>query len=257
MCSSAHWLVSSLSTALLAALTMGTASAGTITGSATYRERIALPPSAVFEVTVEDVSRADVPATIIGRMSFMPAGQVPIRFEVPYDAGQVQSNHRYSVRARILEAGRLIFTSTQAYPVLTQGAGETVEMVLQSVGRPPLAPDRSLVNTYWKMISIGGTEVQALPNQREPHMVLRTDLNRVTGSGGCNEFTGTYEAADPSIRFGHAAATVRACPQGMEQEAAFFRALDGARAFRIKGDELELLDPTGRVLAQFVAVDLK
>ena len=132
-----------------------------------------------------------------------------------------------------------------------------MEMLLESVGRPLLAPDRSLVNTYWKMISLDGTEVQAFPNQREPHMVLRTDLSRVTGSGGCNEFTGTYEVAGSSIRFGHAAATLRACADGMEQEMSFFRALERTRAFRIRGDELELLDETDALVARFAAVDLK
>ena len=33
-----------------------------IEGTATYRERMALPPGAVFEATLEDVSRADAPA---------------------------------------------------------------------------------------------------------------------------------------------------------------------------------------------------
>ena len=33
-----------------------------IKGTATYRERIAMPPNAVFEATLEDVSLADAPA---------------------------------------------------------------------------------------------------------------------------------------------------------------------------------------------------
>lgn len=37
-----------------------------VTGTATYRERIALPPGAVLEVTLEDVSRAGAPAEAIG-----------------------------------------------------------------------------------------------------------------------------------------------------------------------------------------------
>jgi uncharacterized lipoprotein YbaY len=41
-----------------------TAMAQSIQGTATYRERMALPPSAAFEATVEDVSRADAPADI-------------------------------------------------------------------------------------------------------------------------------------------------------------------------------------------------
>ena len=32
---------------------------GQVQGTATYRERMALPPDAVFEATLEDVSKAD------------------------------------------------------------------------------------------------------------------------------------------------------------------------------------------------------
>ena len=36
---------------------------GTVTGTATYRERMALPANAVFEAVLEDVSKADAPAS--------------------------------------------------------------------------------------------------------------------------------------------------------------------------------------------------
>lgn len=39
----------------------------TINGTATYRERMALPPDAVFEATLEDVSRVDATANVLGR----------------------------------------------------------------------------------------------------------------------------------------------------------------------------------------------
>lgn len=38
----------------------------TVTGTATYRERIALPSDAIFEATLQDVSRADAPAQMLG-----------------------------------------------------------------------------------------------------------------------------------------------------------------------------------------------
>jgi hypothetical protein len=38
-----------------------------VKGTASYRERIALPPDAVFEATLEDVSKADARAEVIGR----------------------------------------------------------------------------------------------------------------------------------------------------------------------------------------------
>ena len=38
--------------------------AGTLEGTAAYRERIALPPDAVFEAVLQDISRADAPAVV-------------------------------------------------------------------------------------------------------------------------------------------------------------------------------------------------
>ena len=43
----------------------GGAATGQVTGSVTYRERIALPPTAVVQVRLVDVSRADAPAVLI------------------------------------------------------------------------------------------------------------------------------------------------------------------------------------------------
>lgn len=46
--------------------------AGTLEGTATYRERIALPPDAIFEVVLQDVSRADAPADVGGARTTPP-----------------------------------------------------------------------------------------------------------------------------------------------------------------------------------------
>jgi hypothetical protein len=65
-------------------------SAGTLEGTAAYRERIALPPDAVFEAVLQDISRADAPAKVLGRAIIDPAGQPPFRFEIAYDDAAVQ-----------------------------------------------------------------------------------------------------------------------------------------------------------------------
>lgn len=49
--------------------------AGTLEGTATYRERIALPTDAVFEAVLQDISRADAPAEVLGRAAIDPARQ--------------------------------------------------------------------------------------------------------------------------------------------------------------------------------------
>ena len=56
-----------------------------VTGTVTYRERIALSPQAVVEVKLEDVSRADAAAVTIGEQTITNPGQVPIDFEIEYD----------------------------------------------------------------------------------------------------------------------------------------------------------------------------
>jgi len=103
-----------------------------ITGSAMYRERIALTPAAVFEATLEDVSRADAPALVIARVRKENPGQVPIAFEMSFDPRRIDPRRRYAVRASIYEGGRLRFSSRQAYPVLTYGHVSRVSVLMRA-----------------------------------------------------------------------------------------------------------------------------
>ena len=84
---------------------------GQVHGTATYRERLALPPEAVFEATLEDVSRADALAVVMGQARIERPGNPPFRFEITYDPARINPSHRYAVRARILVGGELFFSS--------------------------------------------------------------------------------------------------------------------------------------------------
>jgi uncharacterized lipoprotein YbaY/heat shock protein HslJ/uncharacterized lipoprotein NlpE involved in copper resistance len=112
-----------------------------IDGVASYREPIALPPGAVFEGTLEDVSRADAPSILIGK-TVVDNPQPPIRFAISFDPADISPERTYAVRARILVDGRLWFTSDRIHRVLTRGAGNAVEIPLKRVPsaqpRPPL-----------------------------------------------------------------------------------------------------------------------
>jgi Type III secretion system lipoprotein chaperone (YscW) len=69
-------------------LIASTATAQSIEGTATYRERITLPPAAVFEAAIEDVSRADAPAATIARTRVASPGNPPIAFTA-YDPARI------------------------------------------------------------------------------------------------------------------------------------------------------------------------
>ena len=118
---------------VLAARPAATAS---VTGTATYRERMALPPGAVFEAVIEDISKADAPAVILGR-SEVTSIQVPVSFTVPYDPAKLDPRARYSVRARILVEGRLWFTSDTVHPVLRDAGDSRVDIVMRRVASAP------------------------------------------------------------------------------------------------------------------------
>ena len=108
----------------------------TLTGQVTYRERIALPPAAVIEVKLQDVSLADAPAKLIAVQTIQAAGkQVPIPYVLEYDPARIDPRMRYAVSARITENGKLTWISTTVNPVLTGGAPtDGVEIVVQPVG---------------------------------------------------------------------------------------------------------------------------
>jgi putative lipoprotein len=112
---------------------------GVVSGTVTYLQRMALPPTAVVEVKLQDVSKADTPATVIAEQKITTGGkQVPIAFELKYDPAKIEGKHRYAVSARILFDGQLRFTSDKAYPVLGDGVSTSgVEIVVKQVSAKP------------------------------------------------------------------------------------------------------------------------
>ena len=115
-------------------LVQAAAGAAQVKGTATYRERIALTPDVVFEAMLENVSKADAPAVVVGSVRIDKPGQVPIRFEIPFDPARIEQRRSYSVRARIMVGQKLLLTTDQAYPVPTRGHGNEVQLLLRMVG---------------------------------------------------------------------------------------------------------------------------
>jgi len=242
--------------AALCLLWTGQAAAGVVTGSVYYLERIALPPDAVLEVVIAEVSRADAPAKTLGSTKMASTGQVPIAFEVKYDDSVVQSSQRYAVRATIRVGGKLLFATTQNYPVLTDGGSiNAVRLKVERVAESALDPGRDVEGTYWKLKTLGDTAITFAGDGREPSLTLHSAGHRAAGSGGCNAFTGSYNLKPPALTFAATLSTRRACVNGMETESAYYAALDLVRTFSVSGDVLTLSDDSGKALATFAAVD--
>ena len=103
-----------------------------VTGSVTYRERIALPPSAVITVKLVDVSLADAPAVLIAEQVIATAGrQVPFEFALEYDAARIPPSHTYAVQVRIENGDRLLFISDKMNLVITRDAPTHLDIVVR------------------------------------------------------------------------------------------------------------------------------
>jgi len=120
---------------VLTAPTLAARQAAKVSGSVTYREKIALPPSAVLELRLEDVTRADATPVVTAARIEHP-GQVPIRFELAYELGAIDARGRYAMRATIKDGDRVLFTSLDTALVLTQGHGTRADLVLTQVAVP-------------------------------------------------------------------------------------------------------------------------
>lgn len=211
--------------------------AGTIEGSATYRERIAVPPDATLFVELQDVSLADAPAVTLAAQRYALTG-VPAQFELTYDDALIRDGHRYRVRASISRGQRLLFTTDTSYPVLTNGADDAVDLILVQVQSEP-----SLDNTEWIAATLNGAPIET---ERTPELIFAQN-GAFSGTGGCNRFTGQVEIAGNQIDFpDNMAATLMACPPPLDEvEREFLKALQTITSFVRQGDALALLDGAG------------
>lgn len=117
--------------------TTGGTEAARVTGSVTYRERVALPPTAVVKVRLVDVSRADAPAELLAEQAVVTAGrQVPIEFTLAYDPAAINAAHTYAVQVRIEDAGRLLFISDTQHAVITRDRPHHVDIIVRRVAAP-------------------------------------------------------------------------------------------------------------------------
>jgi copper homeostasis protein (lipoprotein) len=126
-----------------------------ISGEASYRERIALPPNAVFEASLLDVSLADTAAIEIGKVIIDPAGQVPISFAIPYDKAEIKSGHQYSLQAKVKVNQQLLFISDTMYPVFESEEQTTVKLNLVSVNKKPLVSENTAPFTLFPAHFVG------------------------------------------------------------------------------------------------------
>lgn len=106
-------------------------------------------------------------------------------------------------------------------------------------------------NTRWNLVALGDKAIMPGDTGRAAHITLAPDSKQVTGSGGCNRMFGVYELNGANLRFSGVGSTKMACKGGMDTENQFLGSLLRVKTWKLAGQELELSDSTGAVLARF------
>jgi putative lipoprotein len=231
-----------------------------VTGVAIARERLYVPPEALFEAVLLDVTRADEPPLVLARQSMGPVGSPPYALQLAYRQAQAQAGGRYEVRARVTQHGQLLQYTPGVHAVLLSEGFRQASVVLARLPQDQgvaMADGASvpLARTYWKLLEIVDGPAVAAPDAPAPaaHLVFLPDEARAMGSGGCNRFIAQYAQEGAAMRIRLQSSELRLCLAGGVAEFAMLEALAAVQAYRQEGLLLELLGEKGQPLLRLQA----
>jgi heat shock protein HslJ len=139
-------------------------------------------------------------------------------------------------------AMRLLFLTTVLLSaVLASGCGSGISL------------DEPIEGPVWQLEQLGSELIEPSSDPRR-NAQIQFDRNsgRVSGSGGCNRVSGTYERSGSTLRMRQLGSTRMACPNEAStiNETQFFAALQATASYRLQGSsKLSLLDASGRTVA--------
>ena len=114
---------------------------------------------------------------------------------------------------------------------------------------PIQSPADGFGSHAWTLIEVSGMGVTQ-PDARS--IQFDASSHHVSGSAGCNRFTGTYQSSGTSLEIGPLATTRMMCPPAtMAAETTFLNALKAVRGFSFESGKLGLFDAGGTLVARF------
>ncbi|VWX59814.1 Heat shock protein HslJ [Burkholderiales bacterium 8X] len=117
--------------------------------------------------------------------------------------------------------------------------------------------DEPIEGPVWQLEQLGNELIEPSNDPRENAQIsFDGNSGRVSGTGGCNRVSGTYQRMGSSLKLGQLGATRMACanPAVNINETQFFAALQQTASYRLQNrSRLVLLDGSGRTVATLAA----
>ena len=221
----------------------------TITGEVYYLPRIALPPGAELSVVLLDKSLDNPLANLFAGTTVPLDGKnVPVPFAFVADQSMMIAGNDYEVRAVIQSLeGDIIWRTRTGHKVdLSSTSYNTGKLELMMVDTSGNAGSAALVGDAWQVEDINGGGVIDRSNVN----ISFTKDGKISGSGGCNFYSGNYSATDNNIELiGGIALTQKACaPALMNQDQKLLTVLQKVKNYSINNGELTIISENGRTI---------
>ena len=98
----------------------------------------------------------------------------------------------------------------------------------------------------WEVVQLGAKNLLDTEGVKLPTMNFNSEEKTVSGTTGCNNYTGGYSVDVYGIEFAeNMIMTKMACPDADAIETAFIDVMKQATKFKLDGDELMLMDTAG------------
>lgn len=155
-----------------------TQGAHAINGTATYLERIQVPPGASLRVQLIDNLLADTPKAVLSEITLKDVAGPPYAFSLPYDPARLRPNGMYGLHAALTGPdGKLWFVSDTRVPVEpARNLPVEIRMVRVSGADAPAATGTDNV-THWQC---GEARVGATFEQASERVQLSVNGRRLT-----------------------------------------------------------------------------
>ena len=219
----------------------------TISGEVYYRERIALPPGAELSVVLLDASLNNPLAHLFAGTNIALDGKnVPVPFSFVADQSMMIPGDTYEVRAVIrAKAGEMIWRTNVGHIVdLSSTAYDAGKIELVMVEGSEETDSSALQGAEWIVEDINGGGVIDYSKAT----ISFSEEGRISGTGGCNLFSGHYEASGSTLKImSGIAMTRKACaPALMQQDQRLMTILQSGQSYSIKDGTLTILNANGR-----------
>lgn len=217
-----------------------------VTGTVSYLPRIALPPTAVVEISLVDVSRADAPATVLASEQIISGGrQVPFPFTLLYDPGQIDQRSSYAVQSRITVDGDLQFVTTSRFSVITSGNPNKIDVQVDPTNQPTdqstdptMANEAQLTNTVWQLEQIQYSDDKLLEAASPSNYTIEfMDDGQLSIRADCNQAQGSFTEDGSSLSIDLGSTTLAPCPpESIAQD--YLQALQAANGYFLQDGDL-------------------